>query len=352
MPGRKRLIKEDGAMRDGIKMFIFTAILLLAATTAGADDSCWLTCHSDAAALCSTGDLGEAFQQAKKGLCLAQEKYGSNHLNTAKSLEQLGEISVGWGRTQQADLYLNKALNIRRKMHGDSHPTVIKLLTEMADSHRIHRNYDRAEKLYGQAIDLSADICMYNSITASALEGSARLYLDQGRYSRAEPLFRKAIDIYTTIEKYQPSMKAPFAKCLVGLAETKWAQGDLPQARKIYKTALRKFLDGSFPVSPMIAYTYKRLGDLSARRGASSVAVSYYNRALGAYEKTCLPEGSFTAATLAGMADLLKSQGKIARATDLYNSAVAIYERTGGLNRELATMALTKGKIWPSFSMK
>jgi tetratricopeptide (TPR) repeat protein len=344
--------KEMGVMNNRSFTLFFTIGFLLLSTVVGANDSSWRTYHTNAAALCRTGDLGEAFQQAKTALNLARAKYGQDHLNTAKSLEQVGEICAGWGRLQQADLFLNAALKVRKKIHGDSHPSVIKLLVCMADCHRLHRDHEKAEKLYRQALDLASGGGWGQSYTAPALEGLARLHSNQSEYSSAEPLYRKAIAIYATGGKYRPSEKSSHARCLVELAEIKCATGDFPQARELYGAALAKYSEVSDPASPMIAYICKRLGDLYALTGAPSVALTYFRRALGAYERTGLPEGPSTASTLAGMANLLKSQGRTAKATDLYNSAVSIYERTGGLNRELATMALSREKIWPSLSRK
>ncbi|MFZ5867362.1 MAG: tetratricopeptide repeat protein [Thermodesulfobacteriota bacterium] len=331
---------------------LFTIGFLLLSTVVRANDSGWRAYHTNAAALSRTGDLGEAYQQAKTALNLARTKYGPDHLNTAKSLEQLGEICAGWGRLQQADLFLNGALRLRKKIHGDSHPSVIKLLVRMADCHRLHRDLDKAEKLYRQALDLVTKGSWGECYAGPALEGMARLHSDQGAYSRAEPLYEQAIDIFAKGGKYRPAEKLSHARCLIGLGDVKWAKRELSQAREAYEAALVKYSEVSGHASPMTAYAYKRLADLYALRGVLSVALTYFHRALGAYERTGLPEGAFTAATLAGMADVLKSQGRTAKATECYNSAVAIYERTGGLNRELATTALTKEKIWPSLSQR
>jgi tetratricopeptide (TPR) repeat protein len=333
------------------KRLLFTEVIaaLLLSTIVFADDSCWRTCQTEAEELCRTGAWGEAFQRAKLALKLARAQYGPRHLNFAKSLEGLGDICLAWGRSQQAEVFLNEALRIRRRIHGDCHPGVIKLLTMKADNFRMHRKGGQAERLYRQALDLADKGGWGESSHAGpSLEGLAKLLFYQGEYSRAEPLYRKAIAIYKTGEKYRPAEKLCVARCLIGLAEIKRAQKDFDGARELYETSMGKYSEVSGPGSPMIAFIYKRLADLYVDRRMPSLALTNFHRSLGAYERTGLPEGPLTASTLAGIANILKSQGKLARAKVLYNSAEEIYERTGGLDRELATMTLTKGRIWPS----
>jgi tetratricopeptide (TPR) repeat protein len=336
-------------------MFIGTIILLLLSTAAFADDSGWRVCHTQAGALCRTGEWSQAFQQANTALNMAGTKYGQDHLNTAKSLERLGEICVARGRLQQADLIFSKALKIRTKIHGDCHPSVIKLLTIMADHQRLrlHRECDSAEKLYRKALDL-ADRGHWgeSSYAAPALEGLARLYMDRGDYASAEPLYQKAISMYETGGKYRSSEKLGEARNSVCLAEIKRAKKDFPKARELYETALVRYLKVAGPTSPMIAFTYKRLADLYSDWHKPTRALAYYQRSLGAYENTGLPEGPLTAATLAAAANVVKSQGKLTTATGLYEAAQTVYDRNGGLDRELATMALTKARVWPLLSEK
>lgn len=325
-----------------------TIIFILLSAMSFADDSCWRTCQAEVEALCRKGKWGQALQRGKSALKLARAKNGPSHLNTAKSLEKLGHICRARGKVQDTNVFVDRALTIRSKIHCDCHPSVIRLLTMKADNFRVHRQYDRAEGLYRQALHL-ADKGGWSesSYAAPSLEGLARLHSDRREYASAEPLYQKAIAIYGTGGKYRPTEKLSEARCLTSLADIKRAKGDFREARQLYEAAVEKYSAVSGPGSPMIAFIYKRLAELHVDRGVPSLALSYFQRALGAYDRTGLPEGPLTAATLVGMANLLKSQGKPARAKDLYSSADTIYERTGGLDRELATMVLSKEKIWP-----
>jgi len=335
-------------MKSGSLIGIVLLVFTLLSSPGLADNSCWRTCHTEAEALCREGVWDEAFQRSKAALNLARTKYGVLHLNTAKSLETLGDICTASGRLQQSNLYLNEAVKIRSKLYGDCHPSVIRLLTMMADNFRMHRQWDQAEQLYRKALYL-ADTGGWgqSSDAAPALEGLARLHSDRGENQSAQTLYQKAIVIYELGEKYRPAEKQSEARCLVNLADLKFENKDFSEARELYEAALTKYLGAAGPRSPMIAYSYKRLADSYARRGMPSVALTYFHRALGAYERTGLPDGPLTAATLVGLANVLKSKGKQDESQQLYRGANAIYERTGGLDGELATMVLTKERIWP-----
>jgi tetratricopeptide (TPR) repeat protein len=329
-------------------MLVIVMVLLLSAGEAFAGDSSWQTCQTNAEALCQIGEWAEAYQKAKSALGLSLAKYGPWHLNTAKSFEKLGEICMVWGRRQQAELYLDRAIKIRSRIHGDSHPSVIRLITLKADQARQHRDLDRAAGLYKKALQLAeGGGWTESSYTAPALEGLARLHLERGEYSSAEQLYEKATAIYAIGGKYRVSERLSEARSLVDLAEIKRYKGDFIKARELYDEALSRCLKIAGPASPMIPLIYGRLGDLCLERGIPSLAVSYFQRSLGAFYRTGLPEGAQTAATLVGLANAFRTQGKPDMARDLYGSAAAIYKRTGGLDRELATTILAKERIWP-----
>lgn len=330
-----------------------TIVLLLLAALANAGQLSWQDCYTQASSLCRTGDWSNAYQHAKQAYTKACAEYGQDHLKTAKSLEQLGEICMAFGRMEQADLYLKKAIKISSIIQGKCGPGVVALVTRMADNHGFHRDYAEAEKLYKQALDLAVKGGRSESLhSAPALEGLARLYSDAGNYSSAEALYRQTIAIYDRNKSLTTAEKLSKARCLVNLADIEKARRKFDQAREHYVAAKELYSTAAGPYSPMIAYTYKRVADIYVEKDVPSIALTYFQRALGAYEATGLPEGALTAATLTGLAKLLKSQGKANSADDLYDEAIAIYERTGGLDRELATVSLSRESIWPSFSHK
>ena len=320
-----------------------TIVFLVMSGIGYADGPSWRTCQTQAEALCQKGEWSAAFQRCKSGMNLARANYGPLHLNTAKSLEKLGDICMTWGRLEQADQFLNEALRIRSRLHGDCHPSVIKLLTMTADNFRIHRDYDRAETLYREALHQAGKGGWgESSYAALAMEGLARLHLNRGEYASAEPLYQKAIAIYEVGEQYRPAEKLCLATCLLSLADIKRENRDFRKARELYEAALGKYSVASGPLSPMIALTYQRLADLYVARGMPSLALTYYKRALGAHYRTGLPAGPLNEGTVAGLANLLTSQGKLARGQDFSLSAEAIHKRTGGLDRKLAPQALNK----------
>jgi len=330
-------------------MLIGAVVFFMLSGVGYADEPCWRTCQIETEELCRNGDWGQAFQAGKEAVKLARTKYGASHLNTAKSLAKLGDICAAWGKLQQSNLFLEEALRIRSGIHGECHPSVIRLLTMMADNFSLHRDNDRAEQLYRQALQL-ADKGSWDqsSYAAPALEGLARLSLNRGETSSAESLYKRVLLAYELGGKYRPGERLCEARCLLALADIQREKGDFRNARDLYEAVAKKYSKLSGPTSPMIALAYKRLADLHADKGMQSLALTYFQRSLGAHERTGLPEGLLTAATLAGMANLLKSKGQHDKAKFLYFSADKIYGRTGGFDRELATMVLTKEKIWPS----
>jgi tetratricopeptide (TPR) repeat protein len=333
-------------------LFVGVVVILISANFSDAEDICWHACYSKATTLCEKGEWSAAYQQATQALDQAGNKFAHDPLKMAKSLEKLSEICQAWGRQQQSMLFLNRALTIRTRLHGKHHPSVIKLLTAMADQHRKHGQYEPAGRLYRRALDCAEKGGWGESSNAApALEGLGRLYMDQGDNARAEDFCQRALSLYEIGQKYRPSEKLCAARVMMYLAEINRGDRNFPQAAQFYKTALDKYLVIAGPRCPMIPLIYTRLGELHLEWKKPSLAVTNFNRALGAHDKTGFPEFDVVAAALAGLATAMKCRDDATAAKPLMDRAEAIYTRSAAPDNELATrVLLKKARIWPTLS--
>jgi len=107
--------------------------------------------------LLDAGRYAEAAALAEQAVAEALEK-NPNHRNTAKSLNNLGEVYRNLGRFDEAEPLYHQALAIDEQTIGPEHPD-----------------------------------------TAIDLNNLATLYYNQGRYDEAEPLYRRALAIYEKV---------------------------------------------------------------------------------------------------------------------------------------------------------
>lgn len=155
----------------------------------------------------------------------------------------------------------------------------------------------------------------------------ANCYCAQARYIEAEPLFKRALDIY---EQSQSPDQKGLASCLNDFAALYEAQSKAGQARPLFERArsiLEKITD---PQSASdIAGIDNNLGNLAVAEGRLSEAESLYTRAIREFE--ALPGHSADtdlAMAFNNLGLLYSRQGKYMEAEPLLKHAIEMRERS------------------------
>lgn len=329
-------------------MAVTVVFLGTVAVSVSADGLSWRQSFTRAGDLCGTGQWQLALQAAKIATDAAEVNFGDEHLNTAKSLSLLADICTARGIPAQGVLFLERTLYIRAKLHGPYHPVVVKLLTDLADLHRVHGNAEDTEWFYQKAL-LNAEKGGWakSRYSAPAMEGLADLYMDQGGLDRAELLYHKALAIYEFRRKYSPSDDSRIAKILSCLAEINKLRRNFPAAAGLYKRTLAKYTLAEGPDSLKVASVHKRVAELYTAWGRTAQAVPYFKRALATYHRAGQPDSLMVGATMVGLARIYKSQNRSKEAETLYSKAEAIYGRNRGVDKALVSRLVKHTRIWP-----
>jgi DNA-binding response OmpR family regulator len=69
------------------------------------------------------------------------------------------------------------------------------VLNRLASLYQAQKEYDAAEQLYKQALEISENVRKHPGEVATLLNNLASLYHEQQKYSQAEPLYRKSLEI-------------------------------------------------------------------------------------------------------------------------------------------------------------
>jgi tetratricopeptide (TPR) repeat protein len=184
------------------------------------------------------GDYKQALQVAKQSLEIAEKDYGPNHINTAKSLNNVGTILWDLGNFSDAEPLFKRALTISEKNMDDFH---IGLLDQIGSFYEAQDKYSIAEEYFMRTFLLyRKKYSRHASEMTVPLNNLARIYKRQKKYSAALKFYK----------------------------------------RKLY---IEKKLGG--PDSILVGYAYEDIADIYLARGQHSKALRTYERALIIREK-------------------------------------------------------------------
>jgi tetratricopeptide (TPR) repeat protein len=264
----------------------------------------------------------------ERGLALVERSLGSDHLDTAGYLNNLGYASWAQNDFVGARLYHERALAIRERVLGPGHPdTAVNLnnlgtlLQSVGDLAGARPHYERALTICEGA--LGPD----HPDTATSLNNLGYLLRAQGDLVGARPHYERALAIR---ERVLGPDHPDTATSLNNLGYLLRAQGDLAAALPYYERALaiRERVFG--PDHPDMAISLNNLGSILKEQGDLAGARLCCERALAIYERAAGPEHLDTALSLNNLGVLLRYQGDLVSARPYLERALAIYEKTLG----------------------
>ena len=144
----------------------------------------------------TTGRYEEAEPLYKRSLAIREKALGPEHPDTATSLNNLALLYETTGRYAEAEPFMKRALAIHEKALGKDHPTTATSLNNLAELYRTTGRYAEAEPLMKQALAISEKaLGPEHPDTAISLNNLAALYRTTGRYEEAEPLYKRSLAI-------------------------------------------------------------------------------------------------------------------------------------------------------------
>ncbi len=117
-------------------------------------------------------------------------------VDLAASLNNLAFLYRSQGRYSEAESLYQQALQMKKRLLGESHPSVATSINNLAFLYRSQGRYSEAEPLYQQALEMRKRLLgESHPDVAASLNNLALLYDSQGRYSEAKPLLQQALEI-------------------------------------------------------------------------------------------------------------------------------------------------------------
>jgi len=234
-------------------------------------------------------------------------------------------------------------LSIHEKDLGLDHHYVSFSLNRLAELYHDQGRFTEAEPLYKKVLSIyEKKFGPDNLAVTTALNNLGLLYSNQGRYTEAEPLFKRALSIH---EKDLGSDLLGAAITLCNLGELYRLQSRYAEAEPLHKRALSIQENNLGPDNPNIVPTLTNLGLLYLNQGRYTEAESLFKRAMSIDEKNLGPDHPDTAVTLTNLANLYDSNNLINQAiTHAKKAANIIQNRYISPIQEETTNALSRQK--------
>jgi tetratricopeptide (TPR) repeat protein len=202
----------------------------------------------------------------------------------AVTLHGLGELLEDKGSYTQADLSLRHALDLQRKLYGDSNVSLARTSKDIA------RVMDKAGDLAGaipvmrDALKLDRELLgsAPHPDTAEALNDLAMLLEENGDYAESESLLREAIAMK---RRLLGDRHREIAAGLNNLAAVLQEKGDLPEAEATFREALAMQRAVLGAAHPDVAATLNNLAFVQSGRGDTRGALATEREALGVYRQ-------------------------------------------------------------------
>ncbi|MDF5720227.1 MAG: FxSxx-COOH system tetratricopeptide repeat protein [Rhizonema sp. PD37] len=188
--------------------------------------------------------------------------------------------------------------------------------------------YSEAEPLYIKALELRQRLLTEEHLdVTTSYHNLARLYRSQGRYSEAEPLYIKALEIWQRLLGQEHPWVAIGYSNLAGLYRS---QGRYSEAEPLYVKALELGQRLLGQEHPHVATRYNNLALLYRSQGRYTEAEPLFIKALELSQRLLGQEHPHVAIRYSNLAGLYMDQGRYSEAEPLLITALELGQRLLG----------------------
>jgi tetratricopeptide (TPR) repeat protein len=276
-----------------------------------------------AATLKNQGDYAEARRLLSQ--CVELGRRLDDPVQRADTLHQLGQLAHGEHDTERAADFYRESLETYRQ--SGSQKGIAANLYQLGRIAQERPDFKEAERLYEESLQLRKALGKDHEFElAETLNSLALVHEKTGNYTKAEQLYKRALEIYRLSEQHQ----SHYAACTHNLAGLYFAKGLYRKAEKNYQKALdiRERLLGA--KHPDVAQSLNNLAAVHYARGKYTAAAPLWQQALDIYRAALGEQHVYYAAVLGNLAGLYYVAGNYDAAEPLYQQALEIRRKMLG----------------------
>jgi tetratricopeptide (TPR) repeat protein/tRNA A-37 threonylcarbamoyl transferase component Bud32 len=210
-------------------------------------------------------DYALAEELTRKEIDIKRELQGTESLDFASALNNLGIFVLLQGRLEEAAEILEESLATDRRVAGDTHPEVARVLENLGNVYYRMGRYDRTLEMLGEVIAIRRQVLGEDSPeVARSLANRGTVYRVSGNLEQAEASLREAA---TRMERAYGPDHADVASARRSLAFVLRDRGKLAEAESQLRAALA-VAERAYPAeSPGLAGYRGGLGTVLVMRG-------------------------------------------------------------------------------------
>ncbi len=313
--------------------------------------------HVDtAASLESIGDtlvqqsrLDEAYEHYSRARRIREDALGPEHLEIAHTYNSLGSIDVQRGRLDEGLVSYQKSRAIVERIHGPDHPELAPVDNNIGVIHWQKGDLQAALASYTHAYELLSRAFGPDSPRAIAtLDNLGNLHSDLGHYDEAIAAHRRTLAVREAT--FGPS-HVDVASSLNNLGTVLALLERDDEAIVLLERAHAIWLESVGPQHPHTAIALINIADLHRRKGELVRAVDEFERARGVLEQLLGAEHPMLAYIHVGLARIDLARGepqaartKLERALALRSEGGAARDEVGEVRFELALLDAAAGE--------
>jgi len=265
-------------------------------------------------------EYGRAAAMLERALALRREIHGSNHVQVARALHHLADVYRFQTRDREAEAGLREALAMRRNLLGNEHAEVAASLHTLADLlRREGTTRKEAEQMHREALALRRKLLGNEHLdVAQSLSGLGILLRNApGKQAEAESCLREAL----TIRRKKLGNDHP--EVAATLRNIGYLLKDNPARRAEGEALLREALAIQRKVLGEHRDTAMTLHFLASMVKDPDEAERLHREALAMRRKVLRPGHGDTASSVERLADVLAKKGSLAEAVALCREEAA-----------------------------
>jgi tetratricopeptide (TPR) repeat protein len=279
----------------------------------------------EASILRDQGQFERARDLTTNGINHAEQRDGKGHGRHANIYRELGQIHLALGDLDQANLALQQALSIDRKLSGEEHPDVDTSLFAVAMNAVDRGQWQEAAELLREVLQRDerrfGKRHPYSALSRSQL---ATVLGNLGQTEQAEPMFQEALALQREL---LPEGHPELATTIANLGSFYNRLRRFDEAAPCFEEALALRLRIHEPEHPTVLTARQQLAVLELGRGNAAAAETQFRTILKQRRKV-RGEHSETAGSLLSLATCIARQGRPDEAIPMFQESTAMFRKT------------------------
>ncbi|HTW81980.1 MAG TPA: tetratricopeptide repeat protein [Terracidiphilus sp.] len=274
------------------------------------------------------GIYPEAQIQLEKALQLRQRVLGNEHPDTLIVDQNLASIYLDQGKFSKAETLLSKTLEAQRRILGEQNPDTLTSMYDLADVYVHEEKPERAEPLFASVLRARRRVLGDDDpATLISMYALGRLYQEQGKFAQAEPLVKDALEGQRRKlgENHPEILLSMNSLASLYVNENKYAQ-----AEPLYLETLdieRRTLGEEHRYT---VFTLNSLAYLYQAEGKFPQAETFYAKTFDLQRRMLGADHADTLSTAFNLATVYSEEGKYGQAESLFLSTLEVDRRRLG----------------------